>query len=70
MFRSNPGKYADADVALAGYCTVCKVEKGLDVKGNVDFAADFHGKRYLFPGTKQRDMFLANPTKYAAQSRL
>ena len=67
MFQSNPGKYADADVALGGYCTVCKVEKGRDVKGSTDFAADFRGQRYLFPGTKQRNMFLANPTRYATE---
>ncbi len=64
MFRDNPGKYANADVALNGYCTVCKVEMGKDVKGSPEFAVDYRGSRYLFPAAKQRDMFLANPGKY------
>ena len=67
MFKANPGKYADADVALDGYCPVCKVELGKDVKGKADFAVDYKGKRYLFPGKKQVDMFLADPTKYVTE---
>lgn len=67
MFKSNPAKYADADVALDGYCPVCKVEMGKDVKGKADMAVDYNGKRYLFPGRKQIDMFVANPTKYVKQ---
>jgi len=67
MFRSNPGKYADADLALGGNCTVCKVEMGKNVKGKPEFAIDWNGKRYLFPGQKQLDMFRANPGKYTIQ---
>lgn len=65
MFKANPSRYADADVALDGYCSVCKVEMGKDVKGNPDFAIDYNGKRYLFPGSKQLGMFKTNPMKYA-----
>ena len=64
MFEANPAKYADADVALDGYCPVCKVELGKDVKGKAEFAASYDGKRYLFPGRKQLDMFKSNPSKY------
>ncbi len=67
MFKANPARYADADVALDGYCPVCKVEMGKDVKGKADFAVDYNGKRYLFPGKKQLDMFLAHPTKYVTE---
>ena len=67
MFKANPVKYADADVALDGYCPVCKVEMGKDVKGKADFAVDYNGNRYLFPGKKQLDMFLAHPTKYVTE---
>ena len=67
MFQANPEKYANADVALNGYCSVCKIEMGKDVKGKADFAVDHDGLRYLFPGAKQRDMFLANPTKYTVK---
>jgi len=65
MFQANPSRYANADVALNGYCSVCKVEMGKDVLGKADFAADFKGMRYLFPSQKQLDMFNNNPTKYA-----
>ncbi len=64
MFIANPDRYADADVALDGYCPVCKVELGKDVKGKWEIAVDYKGKRFLFPGNKQRDMFLADPNKY------
>ena len=67
MFQSNPDRYADADLAMNGYCPVCKVEDGKDVKGKRDFAADYNSKRYLFPGKKQLDMFRENPTKYAIE---
>ena len=67
MFKANPDRYANADVAMDGYCAVCKVEKGKDVKGKADFAIDYNGKRYLFPGTKQLNMFRGNPTKYAVE---
>ncbi len=61
------GAVSNADVALDGYCAVCKVEMGRDVKGKADFAVDYNGKRYLFPGKKQLDMFLAHPTKYVTE---
>lgn len=65
MFKKNPSKYADADVALGGKCAVCKVEMNKDVPGKAELAVDYQGKRYLFPDAKTRDMFLANPGKYA-----
>ncbi len=65
MFKANPDRYADADVALDGYCSVCKVEMGRDVKGKSDLAVDYNGKRYLFPGQKQLETFKSNPAKYA-----
>lgn len=65
MFRANPDKYANADIALNGYCPVCKIDLGKDVKGKPEFAVDYKGKRYLFPGRKQLEKFQTNPTKYA-----
>jgi len=65
MFQANPDRYANADVAMDGYCPVCKIEMGKDVKGKPDFAVDYEGKRYLFPGQKQLDMFQRDPVKYA-----
>lgn len=67
MFKSNPGKYANADLALKGNCVVCKVEMQKDVPGKDEFAIDYQAKRYLFPDEKTRGMFLANPEKYTRQ---
>ncbi len=65
MFSANRAKYANADLAMSGHCTVCKAEMGKDVKGKKEFSVDYNGKRYLFPSQKQLDMFTANPEKYA-----
>jgi YHS domain-containing protein len=67
VFKKNPSKYADADLALGGNCVVCKVEMNKDVAGKDRFAVDYQGKRYLFPSPKQREMFLGNPAKYASE---
>jgi len=66
-FRSNPEKYAQLDLALGGKCTVCRVEMQQDVQGKPEFATVYQGQRYLFPGEKQRNMFMANPQKYAVR---
>lgn len=34
------------------------------VRGNPNFSVQLDGKLYLFPGEEQRQMFLANTTKY------
>jgi YHS domain-containing protein len=65
MFRSDPAAYADADLALGGTCSVCRVEMNQEVPGKPEFAVHHRGLRYQFPGPQQRDMFLANPEKYA-----
>ncbi len=67
MFKADPAKYADADLALGGKCAVCRVEMQQDVEGKPEFAAHHNGLRYLFPGPEQRAMFLANPAKYAVE---
>ncbi|MHC4697412.1 MAG: hypothetical protein ACYTFA_11765 [Planctomycetota bacterium] len=67
MFQSDPTWYADADLALEGYCAVCKVELNEDLKGLSEFATDYNGKRYLFIGKKQLEMFQGDPAKYAVE---
>ncbi len=67
MFKKNPDKYASVDLALGGQCSVCKIEMGKNVAGDTKFSVDHGGLRYLFPGTKQRDMFLSNPARYAVK---
>jgi YHS domain-containing protein len=63
-FRSDPGKYADADLALGGHCAVCRVEMNKAVPGRPDTAITYGGMRYQFPGEDQMKMFISNPTKY------
>jgi YHS domain-containing protein len=67
MFKADPAKYADADLALGGACAVCRVEMQQEVPGKPEFAVHHNGLRYLFPGEEQRKMFLANPAKYAVK---
>ncbi len=67
MFKADPAKYADADLALGGICAVCRVEMQQEVPGKPEFAVLHNGMRYLFPGAEQRQMFLANPAKYAVK---
>jgi YHS domain-containing protein len=66
-FDKDPGKYADTDLALSGNCAVCKVKMNKDVPGKAELAADYRGKRYLFPDAKTRGMFLAAPDDYATE---
>lgn len=67
MFNAHPDKYTNADVALGGHCAVCKVEMKKNVPGKAAYAVDYQGKRYLFPDSKTRDMFLGHPDKYASK---
>jgi YHS domain-containing protein len=66
-FFANQAKYADIDLALGGKCAVCRVEINKDVPGNPEIAEYHQGFRYLFPSEKQREMFRANPAKYAVK---
>lgn len=66
-FQAHPEKYANVDLALDGKCSVCRVEMNKDVPGKPEIAVVHKGMRYLFPAEKQREMFLANPNKYAVK---
>ena len=63
-FRTDLTRYANVDIAANGNCVVCKVKMNQDVRGKPEFAATYQGMRYLFPGEKQREMFLANPRQF------
>lgn len=65
MFRQNPAAFETADLAYDGNCAVCLVDMNEQVPGSAEIATFFRGKRYLFPSEEQREMFLANPVKYA-----
>ena len=55
----------ESGTAFGGYCPVCLKEMQKWVPGTADFQVTHKGQTYLFPGEKQRQMFLANPAKYA-----
>lgn len=52
-------------LGLEGFCPVCVVEMKQWIKGKPSIQLTHDGKTYYFPGEKQRDMFVANPAKYA-----
>lgn len=61
-FLKDKDVYANADIALDGRCTVCKVEMDKDVDGNPEIAVLYQGLRYFFPNDEQRQMFIADPS--------
>lgn len=64
MFQANKAKYENADLALSGKCSVCRVEMNQDVAGKSEFTSIYKGLRYQFPGMEQQQMFNKNPAKY------
>ncbi|RJP33580.1 MAG: hypothetical protein C4547_12045 [Phycisphaerales bacterium] len=64
MFKKNPAKYADADLALGGDCPVCLVNMNKVVQGEPGYAAIHDGLRYLFPGAEQKRAFERNPAAF------
>ncbi len=62
MFRVDPAKYVPA---LGGDCTVCLVNAGQRVAGNIRHGALYNGRVFLFPSASQKQAFLANQAKYA-----
>ncbi len=64
MFKKNPAKYANADLALGGACPVCLVKMNKVVQGDPKFAVVHDGLRYLFPGAEQKAMFEKDPAAF------
>lgn len=64
MFLADKEKYASADLAIDGKCTVCRVEMNKEVDGLPNFVSFRNGMRYWFPRQEQQQMFNQNPTKY------
>ena len=50
--------------ALGGDCTVCLAKIGKRVPGSVNFASLYKGRVYLFPESKQKEMFEAAPDEF------
>ncbi|MHC4400254.1 MAG: hypothetical protein ACYTG0_11305 [Planctomycetota bacterium] len=58
-------KTAELPLALEGYCAVCIHEPRKWVKGSPEHEVVYDGRRYWFPGEKQKAMFVAHPQRYA-----
>jgi YHS domain-containing protein len=57
----------DTPVAIKGYDPVAYFTLGKPTKGNSEFAYDWDDHHYLFASAEHRDLFKANPVRYAPQ---
>lgn len=55
------------DVAISGYDTVAYFTEGKPVKGRAKYSATFKNAIYQFSNKENRDLFKAEPKKYAPQ---
>jgi len=65
MFKTNPAGYSEVDIANNGNCVVTRVDLRREQPGNPQVWDVYDGLRYYFATQTQRDVFLANPDKYA-----
>jgi len=54
-------------VAIRGYDTVAYFTEGKALEGTEDFTSSWHGMTWFFQSKENRDLFAANPGKYAPQ---
>ncbi len=55
------------NVAVSGYDTVAYFTEGRPVKGDARYATTHEGVQWRFSSEQNRDLFVANPKKYAPQ---
>ncbi len=55
------------DLAIKGYDTVSYFTKGAPTKGSNEFTSAYNGAIYQFSSAENRDLFKADPAKYAPQ---
>ena len=70
LFTAAASSLAFADnvrVILKGHDPVAYFTEGKPVKGDPKYSHDFDEARYYFASAKNRDMFAADPEKYAPQ---
>ena len=61
------GKSPEGELAIKGYDAVAYFQDGKALKGNESFAFPWHDMTWYFLNRKNRDLFAANPEKYAPQ---
>jgi YHS domain-containing protein len=63
MFDADPAKYLPV---AGGDCVVCRVEKREKMAGSTKHSARYQERLFLFPSDEVKQMFLADPAKYAS----
>jgi YHS domain-containing protein len=58
---------SDRGIGAKGYDVVAYFSEGKAVKGNPQFVAEHGGVKWQFASAEHRDMFAADPAKYAPQ---
>jgi YHS domain-containing protein len=67
-FAADIDTNADAnDLAIKGYDTVAYFTQGKPTKGTEQYSATYKNAIYQFSSAENRDLFRANPAKYAPQ---
>ena len=54
-------------IAIKGYDTVAYHSEGRAVKGQSKYAQEWNDAKWYFKSSENRDLFAANPEKYAPQ---
>ena len=63
-----PGEYFEKDgAAIRGYDPIAYFAEMKPVKGSPEFHAEYQGSTFYFSTAANRDMFAANPDKFAPQ---
>ncbi|OED36670.1 hypothetical protein AB833_26315 [Chromatiales bacterium (ex Bugula neritina AB1)] len=65
--RSGLWGYKPSGIAVRGYDPVAYFTAGKPTKGKEKFETEWNGARWLFASKENRDLFIANPEKYAPQ---
>lgn len=67
LFLSSNVLSLASEVAIYGYDTVAYFTEKKPVKGNKQHMYHWNGKDWLFSSSKHKDMFIADPDRYAPQ---
>ena len=65
--RAAPAVFAPDGVAIRGYDPVAYFTDGKPVQGSDAYVSDWNGARWKFASAAHRDLFMADPMKYAPQ---
>jgi len=62
---AKPAVFQTEGVAIRGYDPVAYFVEGKPVEGSADYTADYEGATWHFASAANRDLFAADPAKYA-----